>query len=166
MTNNFFGYNIQSGLYGDCVGSNCGGSNFSLQLQAEGRQCFTERQCNKDPMSKITSSRSCAYRKTTSCGEPWVVSAAGDEGGSGVNRVVVNGLDKLCKFYWNGGQYHIVWGWEYYVVDNAGNRSQSLYLWELMNDVYTTNLLDYFQYYNGSWELKPGMSCPTEHPLL
>lgn len=166
MVNNFFGYSIKSGIYGDCVGSNCGGGNYSLQLQSQGNECFTERQCNTSATSKIKTSRNCSYRKVKPCGEPWVAADAGDEGGSGVKGTYTNGLSKLCKFSWKEGVYHIVWGWEYYIVDNAGNRSASLYLWELMNDVYTTNLLNYFEVRNGTWELKPGKSCPTEHPLL
>lgn len=163
---NIGGYQIQNGLYGDCVGSNCGGGNYSLTLQQQGKVCFTNWQCNVNAQSKISSSRSCAYRKTTSCGEPWPAETAGDEGGSGINRLESTTVNKLCKFQWQGGNYYIVWGFAYYAVDNAGNRSQPLYVWELMNDVYSENLLNYFRYNNGSWELKSGMSCPTQWPLL
>ena len=160
------GASIESGLYGDCIGSKCGGNNYSQQLKDEGRECFTERQCNISLDSKVTVPRVCSFRKTTSCGEPWPVYFAGDEGGSGYDRFVTTEIGRLCKFAWNGKEYHAVWGWEYRVYDKAGNQSQPLYLWELMNDVYSENLLNYFEVRNGAWELKPGKSCPTEWPLL
>ena len=160
------GASIESGLYGDCIGSKCGGNNYSQQLKNEGRECFTERQCNISLDSKVNVPRVCSFRKTTSCGEPWPVYFAGDEGGSGYDRFVTTEIGRLCKFAWSGNEYHAVWGWEYRVYDKAGNQSQPLYLWELMNDVYSENLLNYFEVRNGAWELKPGKSCPTEWPLL
>ena len=160
------GASIESGLYGDCIGSKCGGNNYSQQLKDEGRECFTERQCNISLDSKVNVPRVCSFRKTTSCGEPWPVYFAGDEGGSGYDRFVTTEIGRLCKFAWSGNEYHAVWGWEYRVYDKAGNQSQPLYLWELMNDVYSENLLNYFEVRNGAWELKPGKSCPTEWPLL
>ena len=160
------GVSIESGLYGDCIGSKCGGNNYSQQLKNEGRECFTERQCNISLDSKVNVPRVCSFRKTTSCGEPWPVYFAGDEGGSGYDRFVTTEIGRLCKFAWSGNEYHAVWGWEYRVYDKAGNQSQPLYLWELMNDVYSENLLNYFEVRNGAWELKPGKSCPTEWPLL
>ena len=160
------GASIESGLYGDCIGSKCDGSNYSQQLKNEGRECFTERQCNISLDSKVNVPRVCSFRKTTSCGEPWPVYFAGDEGGSGYDRFVTTEIGRLCKFAWSGKEYHAVWGWEYRVYDKAGNQSQPLYLWELMNDVYSENLLNYFEVRNGAWELKPGKSCPTEWPLL
>ena len=153
------GHQIQTGLYGDCVGGSfCGGSTYSLTLQSQGKACFTERQCNVNATSKIFTSRSCAYRKTEACGEPWPVEDAGDSGGSGVKGLYTNHVNKSCQFTWRGDKYYTVWGWEYYVIDNAGNRSASMYFWELMNDVYTVNLLNYYKYRNGTWELKGG--CP------
>ena len=160
------GASIESGLYGDCIGSKCGGNNYSQQLKDEGRECFTERQCNISLDSRVNVPRVCSFRKTTSCGEPWPVYFAGDEGGSGYDRFVTTEIGRLCKFAWSGNEYHAVWGWEYRVYDKAGNQSQPLYLWELMNDVYSENLLNYFEVKNGAWELKPGKSCPTEWPLL
>lgn len=160
------GASIESGLYGDCIGSKCDGSNYSQQLKNEGRECFTERQCNISLDSKVNVPRVCSFRKNTSCGEPWPVYFAGDEGGSGYDRFVITEIGRLCKFAWSGKEYHAVWGWEYRVYDKAGNQSQPLYLWELMNDVYSENLLNYFEVRNGAWELKPGKSCPTEWPLL
>lgn len=135
-------------------------------MKNEGRECFTERQCNISLDSKVNVPRVCSFRKTTSCGEPWPVYFAGDEGGSGYDRFVTTEIGRLCKFAWSGKEYHAVWGWEYRVYDKAGNQSQPLYLWELMNDVYSENLLNYFEVRNGAWELKPGKSCPTEWPLL
>ena len=160
------GASIESGIYGDCIGNKCGGNNYSQQLKNEGRECFTERQCNISENSKVTTPRTCSYRKTTSCGEPWPVYSAGDEGGSGFNHFTTTGIGRLCKFTWNGEVHHVVWGWEYRAYDNAGNVSQPLYLWELMNDVYSDNLLNYFEVRNGAWELRPGKSCPTQWPLL
>ena len=163
-TATFNGHKIQTGLYGDCVGGSfCGGSTYSLTLQSQGKACFTERQCNTNETSKIFTSRSCAYRKTEACGEPWPVEDAGDSGGSGVKGLYSNYVNKSCKITWNGAQYYTVWGWEYYVLDNAGNRSTSMYLWELMNDVYSINLLNYYKYRNGTWELKG--SCPPTWAL-
>ena len=160
------GASIESGLYGDCIGSRCGGNNYSQQLKNEGRECFTERQCNISLDSKVNTPRVCSYRKNTSCGEPWPVYFAGDEGGSGYGHFVTTSIGRLCKFSWSGEVHNVVWGWEYRVYDQAGNQSQPLYLWELMNDVYSENLLNYFEVRNGAWELKPGKSCPTEWPLL
>ena len=140
---------------------------FSLQLQSQKKVCYVNRQCDINATSKVSSSRSCAYQKMYACGFMSVVNDAGDLGGSGINRVVEESyVNKYCHVWWNGSDWYVVFGRIYYAYDNAGNKSQPLYLWELMNDIYTENLTKYFQYQNGTWELKPGMSCPTEHPLL
>src|SRR5699024_3478834 len=127
-TSIFNGHQIKTGHYGECVGGSfCGGSMYSLTLQSQGKACCTERRCNYNTTAKIYTSRSCAFRKTEACGEPWPVEDAGDSGGSGVKGLYSNYVNKSCQFTWRGYKYYTVWGWEYYVIDNAGNRSASMY---------------------------------------
>lgn len=163
------GHFMKTGLYGNCVGNRCineAPNNYSVTLQNQGKICYEVRKCNISPTTKTTSARNCAYHKRYPCGYMSIVSSAGDKVSNGVSSGVkqVNygsNVNKYCRFNYSNSTYYVVFARVYYAYDNAGNRSQPLYHWELMNDVFDGNLTDRFYYSNGTWVMKSGTSCPS-----